>query len=613
MYESETNYSNSVNTIINNRLIIVHCIFTAMILFLIVMLYLISVKDNERYTLLSTQNRIKRLVIPAERGLILDRNGIPLTENQINYTLSIYNNISDSGNNNEVVNKIFDTITYNKNTAPILNKIKNEKGKALTTVLNHISWEDLVKIENNFHNIKKIDISVSHSRYYNYPTTFAHIIGYISNPTEDEINKNKDRRELMLHPEFKIGRNGIEKNFNSYLTGKVGYRIIEVNAINEIMRDVDMVNQQNGKDLRLTIDLKLQQFVEKKFKDKSGTAIVMNVKTGEILSMFSSPTFDTNKFIDGVELDYWKELNDNTSKPLNNKAISGVYPPGSTFKLITAIAALENGWNPDKVTICRGEIRLNKKRVLHCWKETGHGPLNLVDAIQHSCNIYFSEIGLYTGIDKIYETAIKFGLGEKYDLQLSNVRSGTIPNKEWKKKVLNDVWVAGDTVNIAIGQGFLSVTPLELVVMTARIANGGYPIKPFIVLNNHIANYNKNILNGETIAKPKNIELIKNGMYNVVNKKGGTSYYYRITEEGMEMAGKTGTAQVISKDNMEILKKTKENISSNFKNHGLFIAFAPFNNPKYAIVVVIEHGNSGSSSGGPVARDILKYAQNESI
>jgi penicillin-binding protein 2 len=344
----------------------------------------------------------------------------------------------------------------------------------------------------------------------------------------------------------------------------------------------------------------------------NGAVIVMNVRTGEILSLVSAPSFDANKFVEGITPEYWNALNANSAKPMNNKAVSSTYPPGSTFKLMTALAGLENGWSDRKEITCDGELKLNRKRTLHCWRRNGHGRIDLIEAIKHSCNIYFAEVGMFAGIENIHKIATSFGFGEKFDLHLTNVKNGIIPNKEWKRKVLNDVWVVGDTVNIAIGQGFLTATPLELVVMVSRIANGGYPVKPVITLNNPLLDYNANLFEKEPMVSEKSIKTVQTGMYKVVNERGGTTFPYRIRVPGFEMAGKTGTAQVISKDAMTALEESGDD-TSKFKHHGLFIAFAPFNDPMYGIVVVSEHGVSGSDSAAPLARDILTFAQEHMI
>jgi len=343
----------------------------------------------------------------------------------------------------------------------------------------------------------------------------------------------------------------------------------------------------------------------------SGAVMVMNVRTGEILAMISMPSYDSNKFIEGISSEEWEALTKDTAKPLNNRAINALYPPGSTFKLITAISALENGWDPNKIITCNGAMALNEKRTLSCWKKDGHGDLRMVTAIKHSCNIYFANVALFTGIDNIYKTAREFGFGEKYELGLSEQRYGIIPNRDWKKKIFHDIWVKGDTVNVAIGQGFLSVTPLELLVMTARIANGGYKIKPFLVKNDVNFEYNKQIFSEEPMVAKDTLHVVKDGMYKVVNESGGTAFMARIAKHGYEMSGKTGTAQVVAKENKELSNKKYTKIS--FENHSIFVGFAPSNNPVYAIIVIAEHSGGGSIVAAPIARDVLYFAQQHNV
>lgn len=601
------------SSISSRRLIIVLSIQVFLFLILILRLFYLQILDYEKYKNLSEDNRIKTQVIPPLRGHIFDRNNIQLTENQKNYRVLLYQN---KNNHMDVIYKLSNILDLSADDLQkILKKLEKNKDKPIVSILDNVNWDDLVKIESNSYMLNGIMIENGHIRYYPYSTMFSHIIGYVNNPTKNEIDKEKNakNRELLLHPDYKIGRTGLERLFNRNMTGKTGYKKLEMNALSIPIREIYTQNSTEGKDVKLTLDFNLQKFVEKRMKNSIGAVIVMNVRTGEILSLVSTPAYDSNKFVEGISTEYWNELNNNPSKPLNNKAVSAIYPPGSTFKIITAISAIENGWPIDKIVECNGELVLNKKRTLHCWKSSGHNKLDLVNAIKNSCNIYFTKLGLHAGIDNIYKTATDFGLGEKYDINLLNQRSGIIPNREWKKKMLNDTWVTGDTVNVAIGQGFLSVTPLELVVMTSRIANGGYKVKPYIVSNSPIADYNKALFTKDPMVKEETINIIKEGMNRVVNEKGGTAYWTRIKQQGFEMAGKTGTAQVIAKDKKELMEEENEEIDTKFRNHGLFIAFAPYNDPKYAVVVVSEHGGAGSGAAAPIARDVLLYAQRNNI
>ncbi len=601
------------SAISSRRLIAVLSIQVVLFLILIFRLFYLQIVSYEKYKNMSEDNRIKTLVIPPLRGHIFDRNNIQLTENQKNYRVLLYQN---KNNHMDVISKLSNILNLSVDDfQKILKKLEKNRDKPIVSILDNVNWEDLVKIEANSYMLNGIMIENGYIRYYPYSTMFSHIIGYVNNPTKEEIDKEKNikTKELLLHPDYKLGRTGLERLFNKNMTGKVGHKKLEMNALSIPIREIYTQNSTEGKDVKLTIDFELQKFVEERMKNVRGAVIVMNVYTGEVLSLVSTPSYDSNKFVEGISSEYWEELNTNPAKPLSNKAVSAIYPPGSTFKLITAISGLENGWTEDKTVECTGQLALNKKRTLHCWKKSGHGKLDLPNAIKNSCNIYFTKLGLYTGIDNIYKTATDFGLGEKYEINILNQRSGTVPNREWKKKMFNDIWVSGDTVNVAIGQGFLSATPLELVVMTSRIANGGYKVKPYIISNSPIADYNKSIFTKDPMVKPDTIRIVKEGMYKVVNEKGGTAFWTRIKQRGFEMSGKTGTAQVIAKDKKELMEEENEEIDTKFQNHGLFIAFAPYVEPKYAIVVVSEHGGGGSGSAAPIAKDVLYFAQKNNI
>ncbi|MDR2527075.1 MAG: penicillin-binding protein 2 [Rickettsiales bacterium] len=548
---------------------------------LLVTLYNMSVKNNSSYKHLSLLNKLDTVYEPAPRGNILDRNNILLTNNKLNYLLYIKRGFElDIQDAEHTI--VRDNILIKRN-----------------------NWDKIIAlIEKN--TIENITIENNYIREYLYPYEFGHIIGFTTKPNDAEIKKIKLPKPLLLHSDYKIGKSGIEKMYNNHLSGSHGMKYIDLNK-----KLIDNINYINGKDLKLTIDINLQKFIANKTMDVGRSAIiVMNIVTGEILGMISNPTFNNNLLNDGK---YYKSLLDDIDKPMIDRTISATYPPGSTFKPIVAIAALKKGWNPNKYVVCNGSKNIGKKRVLYCWNKKGHGKINLVEAIKHSCNIYFSEVGIFAGIDAIYNTAVDFGFGETFDLELPGIKNGIIPNREWKIKRYNEVWTFGDTVNISIGQGFLTATPLELLVMTARIANGGYPIKPTLVNNSQTIENNKKLfINKTKIVDDEILDIVKEGMYKVVNEIGGTVYYSRIRKNKWEMSGKTGTSQVVSKNTMDLLSKNKTNIA-NFENHALFVGFAPSNNPKYAIVVVVEHGKSGSGGAAPIARDVFEFMYENDI
>ncbi|GMO61062.1 MAG: penicillin-binding protein 2 [Rickettsiales bacterium] len=595
---------------LDKRTFIVMFLFFFLSIILIIRLYYLTIKKHDYYRQLALENRTKKVYIPPLRGIIYDRQKRKLVNNNMNYLLNI-----DYLDEDQTV-FLLNVLDYDNNEKETL--LTKRETKQRINDSTYIKVSDLQKninIRLNLFKYPNIGIEEIFDREYIFPTTFSHIIGYTGAPSPTEIKARTSLypKSLLMHPEFKVGKYGIEKIYNAFLTGDYGYYNLEVFAKNKT-NELYKKEQTIGNNIYLTLDLQLQQYIEKRMRNIDGAIIVMDVNTGEILSMFSNPTFDINKLNDVNNSKYWNLLLTNPAKPLINKTISTYYPPGSTFKLMTAIAGLESGWDYRRTIGCSGEEVVDTAgRILHCWYKKGHGNINLISAIKHSCNIYMNRIGTYAGIEKIYEVATNFGFGENFELALSNVVKGIIPNREWKRKVYKDSWVKGDTTNISIGQGFLAVTPLELVVMTSRIANGGYPIKPYINMNSPNVDYNKNLFtNQKTIAKKQHLDIVREGMYKVVNEAGGTTYSSRIYNKEYEMAGKTGTAQVISKDTMKSLKASKQNLTR-LQNHALFVGFAPYSNPKYAIIVVSEFGQSGSGAAAPIARDILTFAQENDI
>ena len=420
-------------------------------------------------------------------------------------------------------------------------------------------------------------------------------------PSEKEIDENE--QNLFMHPDFRMGKFGLEKSFDEALRGKYGVKYVEVNVHEIPLRTLSVKQSVEGSKLHLTIDFALQKFATERIKNDVASVVVMDVKSGEILTYASSPTFDPNNFVEGVSHGYWQQLNNDPRKPLNNKPIGALYPPGSTFKLMVALGGLENGFNPNTKVHCSGSYQLGK-RAFHCWKEGGHGTLDLTNAIMHSCNTYFFTLANQIGYEKFTEMARRFGYGEKIDISLYGSKFGNVPSDEWKRQVYKTPWVGGDTLNTAIGQGFVLATPLQMALVTSRIANGGVPIKPYLVRNHNILKqYDE--LKSQPITNLDHLKIVHEGMRRVINEPGGTAYGKRIEVKGFEMAGKTGTSQVVSKREKEMSKA--ENAAN--ANHAIFVGFAPVHDPKYAISVVVEHGGGGSAAAAPIAKDIMVELQ----
>ncbi len=556
-------------------------------------------------------NRIKVQILPPVRGNFVDRNNKALTKNIDSYDIVLF----QSSENKQVVDKIQEILGLSKEQKNKIYRIlyKN-RNKPIVQILNHITWDDLVKLEANSYALKNIIIENNNKRKYLYDEEFAHILGYIASPSPSEIKElaSQTKLDLLMNPNYKIGKIGLEKTLNDKLIGEIGYKKFEVNVIGLPIKNLETVSSKTTDDVKLTIDVDLQKYVYGLLKEKIGSAVVVDVNTGEILAMVSTPSFKTNNFIDGVSQSYWNEINNDPRKPMINRNISALYPPGSTFKPVVAVAALENGWPEEKQIYCGG-ITYFGPREFRCWKkDEGHGFLDIREALQRSCNIFFANLSIATGIEKIVDIAQVFGVGENFDIGLPNFKDGILPTKQWKKDRFHERWVRGDTINVGIGQGFLLMNPLQLAVMVSRIANGGYPIKPILLYNQNIINYNKNLVNNPPLISKKSIDLVKSSMYTVVNKQGGTAFFRRILQKDFEMAGKTGTAQVISLEAKAKIDKQKGEFSQ-FEHHSIFIGFAPYDKPKYGIAVLIQHGGAGSQNATPIAKEILLYAQQHKI
>lgn len=604
------------------RLFFVIFIQLILVIILIFRLFYLQIVNHNDFKNKSENNRIKINVIPPLRGNIVDRNNNKLTNNRNSYELILYKDKKQK--DGEIVNVITDVLNLNdEKVNKIKRQLKNNKNKPVVSIMNNLNWEELVKVENNAYKINNISIDDGYIREYLYSKEFAHILGYISTPNDKDIKNlsKKIKRDILLHPNFKIGKNGLEASFNSKLTGKSGYKKTEVNAFNVPIKELEKKESNKGKDIRLTLDLNLQKYIYKRVENLRAGIVVLNVKTGEILSMVSTPSFDTNKFVDGISNDYWSDLINDIKKPMYNKTISALYAMGSTFKPIVSISAMENGWDKDKKIDCSGIMNITKKQLFKCWtwEKHGHGKINIVEAIERSCNIFFANIGLFSGVSNIYNTAKKLGIGEYFNIDLLEYNSGILPNQPWKLKTYGEAWTKGDTINLSIGQGYVLANPLQMAVMVSRIANGGYPVKPVLIYDSHIKDYNKSLFNLEPMFNKESIEITKLGMFNVINAKKGTAHWTKPKKDKdnkYQISGKTGTAQVISlkmKEKLENDLEDEEKLEEKFRNHSLFIGFAPFDDPIYGISVVVEHGGGGSITAAPIAVEILKYAIDNNI
>ncbi len=572
-------------------------------------LYQLQVVESDQYRMLSDENRINYQLLPPPRGRILDRFGEDLAVNRQTYRLVLVPEQTDS--TDITLNSLQDMIQLSEEEKTrILREARRQRSFMPITVRDNLSWSEVSRIEVNIPSLPGVMIDVGESRYYPYGAETAHLIGYVGRVSETELSDDP----LLTLPEFRIGKNGVEKVFDRDLRGSAGSRQVEVNAYGRIIRELARKDGQPGDDYVLTIDVGLQKFAATRLGHESGAAAVIDVHTGDVLALASTPSFDPNAFNMGLSHSEWQALVENPRHPLSNKAIAGQYPPGSTFKIIVASAALEGGHvTPEHKVYCSGHIELGNRR-FHCWRKHGHGSLAMVDAIAQSCDVYFYDIAKRVGVDAIGAMARRFGYGATPGIGLPGEAGGLVPSRDWKMAIHGEAWQKGETLVIGIGQGYLLATPLQLAVMTARLANGGIAVQPNLI--------REMIRDGVRIPAPRtaastmniapaSIATVAQGMNKVSNDPRGTAYAARISDPAMAMAGKTGSAQVrrISKSERESGVRKNEDLPWEFRDHAMFVAFAPVDAPRYAVAVLVEHGGSGAGVAAPIARDILWETQ----
>jgi penicillin-binding protein 2 len=436
-------------------------------------------------------------------------------------------------------------------------------------------------------------------------------LGYVAAPNEDDVAADTD--PLLRQPGFRIGKNGLERQFDRQLRGLAGERQLEVNSSGRVMRELAQQEGRAGQDLITTLDIGLQQFAHQRLASQlAGAAVVMDVYTGDILALASTPSYDPEAFYRGLRDEEWGELSSDIYRPLANKAIAGQYAPGSTFKMMTALAALDAGVHPHDRVFCSGIMQLGST-LFHCWKREGHGSIDMVDGLKKSCDVYFYEAARRAGIDKMADIARLFGFGKPAGLDLPGEKAGLIPDTAWKRAAVGQVWHPGETLVAGIGQGYVLATPLQLCVMTARIASGGYAVSPRLVRSQggNQTSDDGGLASASLGIPTKRLDVVRSGMSMVTNDAGGTAYRSRIEIPGMEMAGKTGTSQVrritLAERRAGVIKN--EDLPWQRRDHALFVAYAPVRAPRYACAVVIEHGGGGSAVAAPIARDILIECQ----
>lgn len=565
----------------------------------------LQVFEGGKYKILSEKNRINVKMVAPSRGEIVDRFGVPLAINNQNFRVLMIPEQTDDIR--QSLEKLADVIDLSEE------RIKRtiEKSKKISSfipieVASNLNWEEVSKLEVNINDLPGMGINEGEIRTYPFGDSTCHIVGYVGSVSEKDLTGDP----ILTLPGFRIGKTSIEKSYDTSLRGSAGTSEMEVNVRGREVRELQSFSSKSGERVSLTIDAELQRYCQKRLSQhKSASAVIMDAHTGAVYAMASYPGFDPNLFTKGITAENWEELLSNPAFPLNNKAVSGQYPPGSTFKMVTALAALEQGVaKASTIVNCSGRYEYGSDK-FHCWKLSGHGMTTITSALMKSCDTYFYKLSTEIGIDNIAKMALKLGLGQTYDFDLKEERSGLIPTKEWKKSFNGKIWRPGETIVASIGQGYILATPLQLAVMTSRLVNGGFAVKPWMVsyVGDRQIYTDKWPLLG---LNQSHVSLVKKGMDRVVNNEDGTAYGARIEESAKEMGGKTGTAQVKKINRAERARGlTNEDLDWKYRHHALFVGYAPIKNPRYICSIVVEHGGGGSAVAAPIARDLLLKAQ----
>jgi penicillin-binding protein 2 len=573
----------------SEKILIIAYVVVAAFLLLIMRLWQLQILQGKEYRKLSEANRLRIISIPAPRGIIFDRNGIQLVKNSPYYYASLIPDefdIRKVDSLSKVLNMPIEEILeeINKNGLSPFSPIRLKQG---------LSFTEVALIEARRSDFPGLIIEAEVSREYLYGDVGSHLIGYLGklNPSQSKDPALKD-----IPPDTFIGQWGVELLFDKSLRGTLGKRVIEVDALGREIRLLQEKPPIKGKDITLSIDINLQEEAEKAFGEKAGALVAIKPDTGEILGMVSKPSFDPNLFAKGISYDKWIAITQDKKNPMLNRALQSQYPPGSVFKIVTAIAGLEEGViSPETKVDCRGGIDYGRWH-FGCWRKQGHGVVSLHRAIVESCDTYFYEAGKRLGIDKIYDYATNLGLGKKTGIELGREKQGLIPNTNWKLENKKHPWYLGETFNAAIGQGYVAVTPLQLAVMTSTIANGGNLYKPTLIKDA------QPIISGKVKIRSDTFEIVKSGLFGVVNEPGGTGWAAK--SQLMSIGGKTGTAQVVA------IKRDSQYLPEKFRDHAWFVAFAPVEKPEIALAVLVEHGGHGGGAAAPIAKRAIEGYMN---
>jgi penicillin-binding protein 2 len=622
---------------INRRMFIIGAAKLVVFTGIIIRLFSLQITENKKYLTLSDKNRLREWRLPPVRGEFLDYFGNVVAGNLKVYQLHVVPEQVE--NFKSLMLRLKELLNLSdKQFNKIIKKKNSQKSWETLIVSDNLTWEQFTKINFFLHELTGAKPVLSVSRDYPLSENYTHVLGYVSMASEKDILNNEVIKNNHV-PGLRVGKTGLEKSFENDLIGSNGVQRYEVNAYGKRINQIDHEEGTQGKTIKLTIDTEVQKLSNELLKDVAGSISVMDIYTGDIIAMHSSPSFDPNLFLFGISQDDWQLIRNNPLKPLVNKTLSGLYSPGSTIKPIVALSALENDVVSTKFKVnCTGKTEMYGQ-TYHCWKKKGHGVVDLKNAMKVSCDTYFYEIARKLGVDRLKQTALKFGLGERVLNEIySNEKKGLVPDTQWKKNALGKGWVIGETLITGIGQGYIQTTPLQLCLMTAQLANGGYKIYPkitssnddvpFEVIKSQIDENYKNFTESKKglteaseqllsfikekkhqplFRNPENIKFIQNAMFVSTNEVRGTSYSSRIKDPKYQFAGKTGTSQVkrITERERELDLKTIE-IPYNERDHALYVAFGPYKNPRYALSVLVEHGGSGSVAAAPMAKKLFK-------
>ncbi len=571
---------------------------------LLARLYRLQIEESSSYRLLAESNRVNQRLLVPPRGRILDRAGRPIATNVPTYRVRLVPEQAD-GVRGTLLRLASLIAMPPARIDEVIAQARVTRSFLPLTVREDLSWDEVAGIAVHAPDLPGVLLDQGLLRDYPDGAALAHVLGYLGPVTKEELEADSD--PLLQLPDFRIGKSGVERFYDKKLRGRAGLSRVEVNAVGREVRELDREDGKPGEDLSLTLDLELQQFcMDRLASGQAAAAVVVDVNTGGVLALASVPSYDPNLFASPLTPAAWAALRDDPMKPLVDKCIRGEYPPGSTFKMMTGLAALEGGISPSFETVCPGYMKLGNA-TFHCWRASGHGRIGFVQAYAQSCDVFFYDLARHVGIDAIAGMARRFGLGERLEMDLPGERPGLIPTTAWKRKRFKEPWQKGETLVCGIGQGYVVATPLQLAIMTARLCNGARAVRPHLL----------RALNAAAGPAPAievnkaSLDIVLRGMYEVVNGPRGTARAVALQIKGVQMAGKTGSAQVrrISKSQRDATGRVRHaEVPWAERDHALFVCFAPFDQPRYAISVVVEHGEHGASAAGPLARDIMTKA-----